>query len=64
LGGFIDFDWASELDDRKSTIGYVFTLGLGHITWDCKKQISLSLSLVEAEYHATVQASKEAMWFR
>ena len=38
LVGFIDSDWAGDLDDQKSTAGYVFSLGSRPITWDCKKQ--------------------------
>eukprot|EP00253_Pinus_taeda_P029920 PITA_29920 len=37
LVGFTDSDWAGDPDDRKSTAGYVFTLGSGPITWACKK---------------------------
>eukprot|EP00253_Pinus_taeda_P023620 PITA_23620 len=62
LVGFIDFDWASDPNDRKSTAGYVFTLGSGPITWACKKQSAISLSLAEAEYRGVVEASKEALW--
>jgi hypothetical protein len=64
LVGFIDSDWAGDPDDQKSTAGYVFTLGSRPITWSCKKQSALALSSVEAEYHATAQASKKAMWLR
>ena len=64
LVGFTDSDWAGDPDDRKSTAGYVFTLGSGPITWACKKQSALALSSAEAEYRAAVQASKEAMWLR
>eukprot|EP00253_Pinus_taeda_P034392 PITA_34392 len=60
--GFTDSDWAGDPDDRKSTAGYVFTLGLGPITWACKKQASISLSSAEAEYCGVVEASKEALW--
>eukprot|EP00253_Pinus_taeda_P031053 PITA_31053 len=42
--------------------GYVFTLGLGPITWACKKQGAISLSSAEAEYRGVVEASKEALW--
>ena len=56
-----DSDWASDPDDRKSTAGYVFSLGSGPITWACKKQQALALSLVEAEYRAAVNASQEAL---
>eukprot|EP00253_Pinus_taeda_P016563 PITA_16563 len=37
LVGFTDSDWAGDPDDRKSTVGYVFTLGSGPITCACKK---------------------------
>eukprot|EP00253_Pinus_taeda_P014757 PITA_14757 len=47
--------------DQKSIAGYVFTLGSGPITWACKKQSAISLSLVEAEYRGAVEASKEAL---
>jgi hypothetical protein len=38
LVGFTDLDWADDPDDRKSTVGYVFILGSGPVTWACKKQ--------------------------
>eukprot|EP00253_Pinus_taeda_P030966 PITA_30966 len=64
LVGFTDSDWACDPDDRKSTAGYVFTLGSGPITWACKKQAAISLSSAEAEYRGAVEASKEALWLR
>lgn len=62
LVGFTDSDWAGDPDDQKSTAGYVFTLGSGPITWACKKQGAISLSLAEAEYRGAVEDSKEALW--
>eukprot|EP00253_Pinus_taeda_P027641 PITA_27641 len=64
LVGFTDSDWAGDPDDRKSTAGYVFTLGSGPITWACKKQAAISLSSAEAEYRGAVEASREALWLR
>eukprot|EP00253_Pinus_taeda_P019063 PITA_19063 len=64
LFGLTDSDWASDPDDQKSTVGYVFTLGSGPITWACKKQGAISLSSVEEKYHGAVEASKEALWLR
>ena len=58
LVGFTDLDWASNPDDRKSTVGYVFSLGSGPVTWACKKQQALSLSSVEVEYRAALNASQ------
>eukprot|EP00253_Pinus_taeda_P026375 PITA_26375 len=64
LVGFTDSDWDGDPDDRNSTVGYVFTLGSGPITWACKKQGAVSLSSAEAEYRGVVEASKEALWLR
>ena len=62
--GFTDSDWVGDPDDRKSTAGYVFSMGSGPITWACKKQQALSLSSAEVEYRATVNANQEALWIR
>ena len=62
LVGFTYSDWADDPNDRKSTVGYVFRLGSGPITWACKKQQALALSLAEVEYRAAVNASQEALW--
>ena len=35
--GFTDSDWAGDLDSRKSTSGYVFTLYSGAISWKSQK---------------------------
>ena len=47
LVGFTNSDWAEDPDDQKSTAGYVFSLGSGPVTWACKKQQDLSLSLAK-----------------
>ena len=56
LVGFTDSDWADDPDDRKSSAGYVSSLGSGPITSACKKQQDLALSSVEAEYRAAINA--------
>eukprot|EP00253_Pinus_taeda_P031818 PITA_31818 len=62
LVGFTDSDWAGDPDDQKSIAGYVYTLGSGPITWDCKKQSSIPISLAEEEYRGAIKDSKEALW--
>ena len=34
--GYVDADYAGDLDKRRSTTGYVFTLGGGAISWMSK----------------------------
>ena len=62
--GFVDVDWARDLDHRRSTSGYVFNLFGGVISWMSKKQAVVALSTIEAEYMATTHASKEAVWLQ
>ena len=57
LVGFTDLDWVGDLDDRNSSVGYVFSLGLGPVTWTCDKQQALTLSSAEVEYPAVVYVS-------
>ena len=62
--GFSDADWAGDLDDRKSTSGYLFQIGGGAVTWRSKKQTCVALSTAEAEYMALASAVQEAIWMR
>jgi hypothetical protein len=64
LSGYTDSDWAESVVDRKSTSGCCFSLGSTMISWQSRKQSSISLSTVEAEYIAACSASCEAIWLR
>lgn len=52
LVGYSDSDWCGDVDDRKSTSGYVFYMGNTAFTWLSKKQAIVTLSTCEAEYVA------------
>ena len=52
LIGYTDVDWGGDLDERKSTSGYVFLLSRDVISWSSKKQTRTTLSTMEAEYVA------------
>ena len=62
--GYTDSDFMSDKDSRKSTSGYVFTLGSGAISWMSVKQSCITDSTTEAEYMTTSEAAKEAIWLR
>ena len=60
--GFADADWAGDIDDRKSTSGYLFKVGGGPVSWRSRKQNCVALSTAEAEYMSLTLAAQEAIW--
>ena len=64
IRGFVDVDWAGDLDQRISTSGYVFNLFGGADSWMSKKQSVVALSTTKAEYMAATHASKEVVWLQ
>ena len=55
--GYTDSDFQSDRESRKSTSGYVFTLGGGAIRWRRVKQSSIADSTIEAEYIVALEAA-------
>ncbi|GKD75885.1 retrovirus-related pol polyprotein from transposon TNT 1-94 [Tanacetum coccineum] len=47
--GYVDSDYAGDLDGSKSTTGYVFTLSGGTVSWVSKLQSVVAMSTTEAE---------------
>ena len=62
--GFVDLDFAGDLDKRRYTSSYVFTLAGGAISWMSKLQETVALSTTEVEYIVASHACKEAIWLR
>ena len=64
LSGFVDADWAGDVNDRRSTTGFCFTAGSAAISWCSKKQSTVALSSCETEYVAATMATQECLWLR
>ena len=64
LIGYTDSDRDGNGTDRKSTSGYVFSFDLGPFYWYSKKQSTISLSTVEAEYRGAVNAATHVVWLQ
>jgi len=62
LQGFVDADLGGDVDSRKSTSGYVFTMGGTAVSWMSRLQKCVALSTTEAEYVAISEAGKEMVW--
>lgn len=64
ITGYCDADWGGDLQDRKSTTGYMFTVYGACVSWASRKQKSVALSSCEAEYIALSQSTSEGCWIR
>lgn len=60
--GYVDADYAGEIDGRRSTEGHIFFVGNGPVSWASKRQETVALSTVEAEYMAFTRATQQAIW--
>lgn len=64
LSAFSDLEWVGDLFYRKSTIGYLVYLGYNPITWNAKKQDTMSRSSTESKYRAFATTAAELCWIR
>jgi hypothetical protein len=64
LKAYVDSDWATSKEDRISQTGYIIMMMNGPVVWRSRKQKSVALSTMEAEYMALSDAIKEVIWIR
>ena len=64
LLGYTDLNWAGNKETRQLTDGYLLFLGRVPFSWQSKRQLTVALSSCKAEYMATTQATKEAIWLK
>ena len=64
LWGWVDADFAADLDTRRSHTGYIIMLNGGPVSWKSCKQKSVSISTAESEWYAASEAGKEVVYLR
>ena len=64
LIGFLDSDYAGDLDDRKSTSGSVFIISSRAVSWSLNKQQIVALSTTEVKFVAAASSSCQAIWLQ
>jgi len=60
--GYVDSDFAGCKDTRRSTEGNIFIVVGEPVLWESKRQETVALSTVEAEYMGFSRATTQALW--
>ena len=64
LYGYTDADWDGSISNQRSTSRFMFSLGSVAITWSRKKQPTITLSSIEAEYKGAAVVACEVAWLQ
>ena len=64
LIAFVNSDWASDPDSRRSHTGWITKLAGGVFSWASCQQKNITYSSTEAEYVATNDCARQAVWIR
>ena len=59
---YVDSDYGGCKDTRRSTSGFIFTMAGGAVCWSSKRQTTVALSTVEAEYVAMSRCAQQMVW--
>src|SRR5271168_2320015 len=61
---YVDADYGGCRDTRRSTSEYVFIMAGGPVTWSSKRQTTVALTTVEAEYVAMSRCAQQMVWMQ
>ncbi|KAM1579597.1 hypothetical protein ACFXTI_041509 [Malus domestica] len=64
ITAFSDSDWAADPNTKRSITGFVVFMGQNMISWQSKKQSSVSKSSTEAEYKALAHCAADIAWVK
>lgn len=59
---FVDADFAGDINDRKSTTGFILKMNDNNVFWQSKKQSVVAISSCEAEYVALATCCTESLF--
>jgi hypothetical protein len=61
---FVNADYGGCRDTRWSMSGYVFLMAGGPVTWSSKRQTTVALSTIEAEYVFMSRCANQMVWMQ
>jgi hypothetical protein len=64
LYGYVDADWATDRDNRRSRAGYVLKIGQSIVSWASILEPTVAMSTAESELMAATLATKQVISIR
>jgi hypothetical protein len=64
LKRYTNVDWIGDTKNHKSTLGYIFQLGSGPVTWSSCKQPTTALSSTKVKYQSFTKGEKKVAWLK
>ena len=64
IEGFTDADWGAQLDDRRSSSGYLNYIGVNLVSWSATKQRVVSRNSAKSKYRELAIATAEIVWIQ
>ncbi|XP_068304241.1 uncharacterized protein [Pyrus communis] len=64
ITAYSDSNWAANINTRRSITGFVVYLGNNPVSWQSKKQSTVSRSSTKAEYKALAHCAADVFWIR
>jgi len=64
IKAYVDADYAGDEESRRSTSGYIITIGNSPICWSSKLQHCVATSTAEAEYYSLSECGKQVLWLK
>lgn len=64
LTEYVDSDYVSNLDKRRSLAGYIFTIRGCVVSWKATLQHTITLCTTKAQYIVITMAVKEPIWLK
>ena len=64
LLGYMDSNYAEDLDKRRSLTGYIFIFNGCLINWKVTRQYGVALSTTMTTYIVSTEAVKEVLWLQ
>ncbi|KAJ3559232.1 hypothetical protein NM688_g461 [Phlebia brevispora] len=64
LAAYTDVDWGTDPNHRRSQTGFVIRLAGGAFSWSSRTQKTVAHSIMESEYMALSDCSRQVVWVR